>query len=172
MKPSIQDYLDWVIGEDIELRQEAKLYLGGLTPDDDVSVHPLIDALRSSNDDLAFWAVVALNRLKGKSIDAIPSLLELCVKHEAIGVRQAVITALASIAPETPNVREAVFAAFSDESPFVRREALQAAISLVNLAEADLTAIGEMKGDPDEAVSRWSEIALRNIAISRNKEES
>jgi hypothetical protein len=59
--------------------------------------------------------------------------------------------------------------ALSDESAFVRREALQALISMRNLRSVDLAAIRDLKDDPDPDVARWSEIALRNIGAGKRR---
>jgi len=69
------------------------------------------------------------------------------------------------IAPDEPTVKTAVFGAFADSSPFVRRQALQSAIQVVGLSDADLEIIRGLGADPDEAVASWSEIALRNIRL-------
>ena len=56
--------------------------------------------------------------------------------------------------------RAAVFDLFGDESPFIRREALTASLTLPDLDEEDLAAIAAMATDPDEAVAA---MGLRSI---------
>ena len=93
--------------------------------------------------------------------------MEISARHQSFGIRQAAVDALARVAPERPPVKAALLAALHDESPFVRREALQALIVIPALEPADILTIRELERDPHEDVSRWSEIALRNIRAKR-----
>jgi hypothetical protein len=58
-----------------------------------------------------------------------------------------------------------IFQALNDPVSFVRREALQALISVPNLSADELARIKDMERDPDGDVASWSEIALRNIRL-------
>ena len=51
----------------------------------------------------------------------------------------------------------------------MRREALQAAISIEDLTPGDLGRIRSLEQDPDSAVASWSEIAQRNIRLRRER---
>jgi HEAT repeat protein len=84
---------------------------------------------------------------------------------DEFGLRQAAVNMLAAIAPDDPRARAAVLQALNDSSPFVRREALQALISIEALSAADLARIKDMENDADKDVASWSEIALRNIRL-------
>ena len=60
-----------------------------------------------------------------------------------------------------------VASALADESPFVRREALQAFVAVPAHTSEELAAIDARRDDPDSAVRAWFEIARRDIR-SRN----
>lgn len=128
-----------------------------------VALH--IEALRDSNDDVVFRAVHALERLGDGAREAVPDLIRLAREGQQIGVRQAAVRALAAGAPEDPRAKAAVLDSLNDNSPFVRREALQSLISIKDLSAGDLVQIEAMANDPDRVVADWSEIALRNIAL-------
>ena len=127
----------------------------------------LREALRSPNTRAVFWMVSDIGSLGPRGRVAVPELVRVLESHEAFGVRQAAVAALASVAPDDPQAKAAIFRAFADRSPHVRREALQAVISVHDLSEEDLGRIKEMEADADTDVARWSEIALRNIRLGR-----
>jgi HEAT repeat protein len=163
---SPDDWFLWLIGSDSRLRKQATLILGGLEPTDDVSVAPFLERLSHNDETIVFWAVVALHRLGPRSKQAASSLATIAGTHPAFGVRQAAISALPKIAPTEPGTLEAMRKALSDSAAYVRREALQAIAKLPTLEMSDLEAIARMANDADEAVARWSEIALRNIRLA------
>jgi HEAT repeat protein len=161
----VKAFLSMLEGDDAEARHQAKLVLGGLLPDSGWPVEPLVEALNSQSDDVVLWTIVALGRLETRSTPAIDLIANLARGHRALGVRQAALKALSNIEPGAVAARSAIFAALADESALVRREALQSSISVPAHTQAELTQIAEMAADSDESVSRWSEIALRNIRV-------
>jgi len=162
-----EDWLKWLVSGDADLSQEARMALGGIFPADGVAPDHFLASLSSSDDTIVFWSVVALAQLGPASLAAIPNLVEISARHDAFGIRQAAVDALSRIGPDHPAVKPAVLAALKDQSPFVRRDALQALIAIPGLQREDLLTIGEMAHDPDGAVSRWSEIALHSIRANR-----
>ena len=52
------------------------------------------------------------------------------------GLRQAAVNMLAAVAPDDPRAKAAALQALNDSSPFVRREAIQALISIKGLSAA------------------------------------
>jgi HEAT repeat protein len=131
----------------------------------DVDVEIFASSLSSEIDNVVFWCVIALEHLGERGSAAIPQLLNL-LKRDQLFLRQSAVKTLAVVGPKNKDARAAVFHSFSDSSPFVRREALQACIKLPNLSKEQLTRISAMAADPDESVSSWSEIALRNIRLN------
>ena len=165
MKNAAAKYLALLQSPNEDERHEARLALGGVEPEDNWEIAPLILAAASSNTDLVFWSVTALGRLHHRAESAVRTLGDLARSHPAFGVRQAALHALSEIDPGSSIARAAIFSAFEDESPFVRREALQSAISVPAHTAEELEQIGAMAADPDQTVSAWSEVALRNIRV-------
>ena len=149
-------------------RREATETIAKFDHDSDVDVSVFVSSLTSTDNDVVFWSVIALEHLGERGSAAIPHLLPL-LHHEALFVRQTAVKALAAVGPRDERAKAAVFRYFADLSPFVRREALQACIHLRDLSADQLAHIHAMAADPDEAVSSWSEIALRNIRISEQR---
>jgi hypothetical protein len=143
----------------------------GLTPIDpdakrpEAPVEPVLEGLRSSDGKKVFRAVSELYRLGERARAAVPELLRIASTSGEIGLRQAAVNMLAAVAPADPRARAAVLEALNDNNPFVRREALQALISIKGLSAVDLARIKGMENDSDKDVARWSEIALRNIQL-------
>lgn len=141
----------------------------GLAPIDpetkprEVQIAPVLESLRSSDSKKVFLAVSGLQRLGERAREAVPELQRIVTTFEDFGLRQAAVNTLAAIAPDDPRAKATVLQALSDSSPFVRREALQALISIKELSPLDLARIKDMENDSDKDVARWSEIALRNI---------
>jgi hypothetical protein len=129
------------------------------------SIEPVLKRLRSSDSRKVFLAVFDLQRFGDRARQAVPDLLRFASTSDEFGLRQAAVNVLASIAPEDPRAKAAVFQALNDSNPFVRREALQALIKIKQLSALDLARIKEMEKDSDKDVARWSEIALRNIRL-------
>jgi hypothetical protein len=148
----------------------GELTNSGLKPIDpnvkraEVPIEPVLQGLRSADGKKVFRAVFALHRLGERARAAIPELLHVANSDE-FGLRQAAVNMLAAIAPDDPRARAAVLQALNDSSPFVRREVLQALISIEGLSAADLARIKDMENDADKDVASWSEIALRNIRL-------
>lgn len=149
----------------------GELAEGGLRPFDpaaprpDPPIEPVLHEIRSADGRLVFRGIMALPRFGDRAREAVPDLLRIAAAADEVALRQFSVTILAMVAPDDPRVKGAVFRAFADSSPFVRREALQAAIKVKELSPADLTRIKDMERDPDRDVARWSEIALRNIGL-------
>ena len=141
---------------------EATAIIAEIQPDTDIDPEVFVSALTSANENVVFWSAIALEHLAERGQTALRSLLPL-VGSEQVFLRQAALKTLAAVAPRDKQAREAIFRSFQDPSPFVRREALQACSRLPDLSAEELAAIAHMSADPDETVSRWSEIALRNI---------
>ena len=158
-------WLDAIDGADEALDREAQLALGGLGPDDDVVMQPIFDALSSPSEKRVFWAVAALTQLEGRSLPALPRVAELATGDAAFGVRQAAVGALAKIAPGEATARNALRRALADESPFVRRQALQAFVAVPSHTSEELAAIDARRDDPDSAVRASFEIARRHIRL-------
>lgn len=164
-KGTPEDWLAWLTSGEEVLMREATFALGGISPSDGFVPDHFQEALSSPNERIVFWSIVALGRLERGSLPAIPKLVEISAQHRAFGVRQAAVQAISKIAPESVQAKQAIFSAFEDASEFVRREALQAVIAIPKLNAADINVIRQMSDDPDRDVSRWSEIALRNIQL-------
>jgi HEAT repeat protein len=162
---SPDDWFSWLRGQNQKLRKRATLILGGLEPTDEVAVTPLQDRLADDDADVVFWAIIGLQRLGERALSSAPMVAEIATRHPTFGVRQAAVGALPMVGPTEPCSLLALRAALRDESPFVRREALQAFVGIPNLEARDLETIADMSKDPDEAVAMWSEIALRNISL-------
>ena len=158
------EWLEWLLGPDAARRNEAKLFLGGLQPDDEIQLTPLLRGLESSNHDITFWSIVAVTGLAGRAGSAAGKLRELARGHAEFGIRQAAVAALSKVSPADDQTRMTILKALEDESRFVRREALQALISVPRLESADLLRIAAMAKDSDPNVAHWSEVCLRNIA--------
>jgi hypothetical protein len=165
---TVHDWLRWLEGPDGDLRHEAKLRLGGIMPDDDVPVQPLMHAVAAAREPALFWAIVALGRLGSRASAAVSMLRETAAGHYQFGIRESALVALAKIAPDDAQSKACAVAALGDINPFVRQQALRALISFQGLTTEDLAAIKACESDPDESVSRWSEIALRNIRLAEN----
>lgn len=132
----------------------------------------LSNALRSPNDHAVFWVVVKLGSAGARARATVPALVQCLRERPEFGIREAAVGALVEIAPDDPSVKAAVIGAFADTSPHVRRSALQASIDLVGLSDADLDIIRALEADPDEHVARWSEVALRNIRLRRERSQA
>lgn len=141
-----------------------------LAEKDDTYRQVLRDALAHPNASLVFWLVTYLGSLGPDARVAVPELIRLLERRPPFGTREAIVGALARIAPDAPEAKAAVFGAFADPDPHVRRGALQATIDLADLSPDDLARIKEMEADPDKHVASWSEVALRNIASRRQQQ--
>jgi len=160
-KPS--DWFSWLAGTDDTKWKDATLILGGLESNDPVDIQALSVGLKSGHKDVAFWTVVGLGRLGHRAAECLPELIEIVTQHERFGLRQAAVMAITKINPEDARTKRALLRALSDESPFVRREAVHALIKVRPLSSLDLQRIRALKEDPDDAVARWAGIALVNI---------
>ena len=149
---------------DEEARHAAKRALGGFTEADKVLAEPLVTALASRNEEVVFWGAVALGCIRLQGVSAVPRLASLIRSHPAFGVRQAAVQAIVRVAQGQAATRNAVFSALADDNAFVRRETLQAILSLLPLAPDELARVSRLSADPNEVVSRWSEIVLRRSA--------
>ncbi|MBK9940645.1 MAG: HEAT repeat domain-containing protein [Kouleothrix sp.] len=159
-----EQWFAWLTSTNQRHRHKAKLILGSLTPADVVDIQVLIHALTSENDEVIFWATVALGCLGAQATQAIPMLISV-THHPAFGHRQAAIKSLSQIGPNEMAAKAAIIAALQDASPFVRRQALEAMIGMQNIDADDLECIRALQADPDSAVVAWIEIALRNIGL-------
>src|SRR5262245_46761100 len=160
-----EEWLARLTRSDPRKRKRALARVCELASADSGLLAVLRDALRSAGDHAAFWIVTDIGSLGPRGRVAAPELVRALGENQPFGLRQAILRVLTAVAPDEPATRDAVFCAFADPSPFVRRQALQAAIDLPCLSEADLGRIGQMEADPDEDVARWSEVALRNIRL-------
>jgi HEAT repeat protein len=161
-----EEWLAWLTDRDDQKRKEATLILGGLRPSDRLRLAPLIAALKSTDDNVVFWSVIALGCLRSRARRAIPAVVDL-VHHRDFGMRQAAIHTLSVLGPNDPRVKREIIQALRDPNPYVRREALQSLINMKNLTEDDIAVIKSAGSDPDDAVASWSEIALRNIRLKQ-----
>jgi len=155
-------------GDSILIGELTEQGLGPIDPDtkpQEVRIESVLEDLRSSNSKKAFFAVFELRRLGDRAREAVPDLASLASAHDEFGLRQAAIISLADIAPDDSRAKTAILHALKDASPYVRREALQALISIKSLSVEDLALIKGMENDPDSDVARWSEVALRNIRL-------
>jgi hypothetical protein len=166
------DWLARLTGPDHTKVKKAVGRVCELAVGDAAFLEVLRAALAQPNENRVFWIVTHLRSLGPSARVAVPELIRLLDRKPAFGTRQALVVTLAALAPNEPAVKEAVFRAFADASPFVRREALQAAIQLTDLTAADLEVIRGMETDPDEGVADWSEIALRNIRLNRQRQRA
>lgn len=148
--------------------KEATHIIAELNHDTTVDESIFVASLSSVDDEVVFWSEIALQHLGERGIAAIPVLLSL-LDRGRLYIRQSAVKTLAAVGPKDKRARAAVFRAFADSSPFVRREALQACIDLPELSADELASIAAMATDADEAVSSWSEITLRNIRLRDQK---
>ncbi|MFL5328982.1 MAG: HEAT repeat domain-containing protein [Gemmataceae bacterium] len=160
-------WIEWLAGSDRRKWKEATLILGGLSPDDQIPLEPLIKGLSSADDNIVFWCAIGLGCTGPKAINAVNELIRVADGHNQVGARQAAINALSDVAPNNNSVKLTVLGCLNDASPFVRREALEALIECDKLTDDDLSKIAAMQSDPDNTVAEWSEIALRNIKNRR-----
>jgi HEAT repeats len=158
------DWFAWLEGSDQSRRHKAKLILGSLDPGARVPLDPIIARLSDSGSEPVFWAAIALGCLGAKSVAALPALTQLALSAPAFGVRQAAISALVKIAPESNTVKATLHQALEDHDPFVRSEALSSFIYLENIKESDIEAIQALEQDSSEYVRNGVEIAIRNIS--------
>jgi hypothetical protein len=129
------------------------------------SIGPIIEDLRSDDPKRIHLALIELPRLGELASEAAPELARIASTFERVATRQGALYALVSAAPDDPRSKLAAMEALKHESPYMRRQALQALISIKGLGVQDLAQIESMEQDPDENVARWSEIALRNIRL-------
>ena len=153
----------------------GELTSAGLTPFDpqaprpEIPLEPLLAGLRSPEVRTVYLALLQLSRLGPRARPAVPDLLRIAGTSDDWRLRRTAVNQLAPIAPADPDVRPTLLRTLDDPNPFVRREALQALISVPGLTDADLVRIQTLKDDPDPTVARWSEIALRNIRARFDK---
>ena len=151
-----------IISEDRKVHLRAADDISSFDAKSSVDESVFVDALHSENEDIVFWSIIAIEHLGPRGSEAIPKLI-LLTQDERLFIRQAAVKALARVGPCDPSAKKGIFQVFHDREACARREALQACIDLPDLNENELEAIAAMATDPDEAVSRWSEIVLRNI---------
>lgn|SRR6185295_12331471 len=158
-----KEWLTWLTGDDPALVDEARLSLGGTSPGRGIPVDPLHAGLRNSNSDVVFWSLIALTGLGVEARGVTADVIDVGCSHQLFGIRQASAVALASIASGDQAATVALLKLLGDEKALVRREALQALISMEGLCETDIARIIAMRSDRDADVARWAEIAQRNI---------
>jgi hypothetical protein len=129
----------------------------------------LREALAQPNDKRVFWIVTDLGSLGPNARVAVPELVQLLNRRPPFGTRQAILGALADIAPDSAEAKAAILEAFSDPDPSVRCDALLAVSKLADLSPVDLGKLREMGTDTDKHVAFWSEVALRNIGARGQK---
>ena len=139
------------------------------------SLKTLVRRLRSPDTDEAFLALADLllraTAMGERPPEVLPELLRRAADPDTpLKVRQLVVNALPVYGPTDDAARDAVVRALADPSPFVRREALQSLTRMRNLREPEFAAIRGMAADPDKHVARWSETALRNIALREQQD--
>jgi HEAT repeat protein len=161
--PDARQILDDLASGNEARRRDATDAIVRLHPDSELDDFAFAAALDSPDDNVVYWAGVALRRLGPRSAAAIPSLLAL-LRREQLHLRQTAVKALASVGPEDPDARAAVFAALGDDSAFIRREALQSCLTLPVLTADDYAAIAGMATDSDPEVR---DLALRGISPQR-----
>jgi hypothetical protein len=152
-------------GDDEKRRHDARLILGGLTPDDPVAPEALVSRLTETDEDIVFWAVIGLARLEDRAAVGLSAISRVAARHPAFGVRQAALEALPRIAAKDPEIKPVLVHALVDESPWVRQSALRAFISVPALDASYLAAIRALEHDPDEIVRHQAEVTLRNIRL-------
>jgi HEAT repeat protein len=168
----VEDCLSKLQGSNTQERKSASLILGGLIPEDAWPIEPLVDALDSENDDLVFWSIIALGRLEHHAALAVEKISIIAKTHQAFGIRQVALSTLSKIAPKSIVARKAIFSAFTDDSPLVRREALQSSILVHEHTSEELSKIAAMSADRDKTVAAWSDVALRNIRIKLERKNA
>jgi hypothetical protein len=155
----------------------GQLTSSGLNPIDpnatrpEIPIEPVLEGLRSSNDNEVFRAVIELHRFGNRARAAIPELLRVANSPKFV-LHQAAVDMLAAIATDDPHAKASAFQNLNDTNPLVRQEALQILISIKGLSAADLARIKDMEKDGNMDVARWSKIALRNIRLRDEAGES
>jgi hypothetical protein len=137
--------------------------LGGLEPDDRVDPDSLASGLNHSNEDVVFWTIIGIGRLRARGAACLPDVIAIAANHARADLRQAAIAAIAKIATDDSATKNALLAALRDPSPSVRRETLQALVHLPGLSSVDLEAIRELQHDADKTVVRWAKMAVAAI---------
>jgi HEAT repeat protein len=112
----------------------------------EIPIEPVLEALRSPDRRKVFRAVFELRGLGERARVAVPELLRITTADE-FGLCQAAVNMLAVVAPDDPCEKAAALQALNESSPFVRREALQALISIRDLSAADLARIKDVEND-------------------------
>jgi hypothetical protein len=157
------DWLTWLVSLDDDLVMEARLALGGTAPGTGVDIAPLIEGLCSSNPTIAFWSLMGLTGLGTEASCAQPVVIQRGCSHSSFGIRQASARALSKFTTSETSAACALLSLIDDEHALVRREALQALSTFVNLSEADMARIRSKCADDDPDVARWAELAQRRI---------
>ncbi len=167
MKESPRVWLTRLKHEKADIRYEAKLLLGGLTPDDADYVPELIQALKGEDSECRFWAATALACIGSGAKDAVPEMIDL-LQDQVLGNRQAAAHSLGCIGldadPAVPALEKTLQ---HDRNQYVRREVVRA-LGGIGTQKAVAALIGALN-DPDPGVRRCAVISVK-ILGSRAKE--
>lgn len=135
----------------------------------------ILQDLKSTDDQRVFFA---LTRVRNQPLWAqmvLADLARLATEFHEADVREAAVASLEQVARHDVQAKTIILRALGDSSPLVRRQALQAVMSVENTSADDLARIDNMQHDPDQRVVRWSHIAserLRRAAITPHRPAS
>jgi hypothetical protein len=156
---SPQVWLDAIAGRNSTARKDATLIIGDLRKSDAVDPAPFIAALKSDDEDVVFWSLVALERI-GAPAKAGLTQIAVSLQHPAFGVRQAAIGAIAKLGIYDEQVQDIILTVLDDTDPFVRAEAVRALARARALREDIIAKVRSLLRDPDEDVRHCAEKCL------------
>src|SRR5688500_16476671 len=90
----------------------------GLEENDHVEPAPFLLALKSEDEDVAFWSLIALKRI-GASAKSGVTEIAAALQHPAFGIRQAAVSTLAELGIREHSIQDAILTALDDTEPFV-----------------------------------------------------
>ena len=157
--------------EDTDVRSEAILALGTISPKDDRVLKSLQDTLEigdPKDDDLLRAAATALGNAGGDAASAVPHLVSLLEESYDDDVRAAAARSLGLIGKKSDAVVAALVRALEEEPSIwnedLRREAATALGKLHATSAVNLLQRVSASSDEDKSVRRAATEAVRRIA--------
>jgi HEAT repeat protein len=154
-----QMWLDAIAGNDPTAWKDATLILGGLKESDCVAPAPFLAALKSEDEDVVFWSLIALRRIGAAAKTGLDQIAT-ALRHPAFGVRQTAIGALAELAIDEAQVQDMILKALDDADAFVRAEGVRALEQASTLSESAIAKLRSLLRDPDEDVRDYAKRCL------------
>jgi hypothetical protein len=161
-----QAWLDAVAGNDSAAWKDATLILGGLEESDRIDPAPFLASLKSDDEDVVFWSLIALKRI-GASSKAGLDQIATALRHPALGIRQAAIGALADLAIDEARVQDMIVDSLEDTDAAVRAEAVRALEQASALGDPAMAKLRILLADPDEGVRDYAKRCLERRNYDR-----